>query len=241
LTGTWPVDRARAGSKHHLLVDAAGIPLAISLTGGHRNDVTQRLPLVDRAEPIRGKPGRPRRRAEILVADRAYDHDKYRRVLWSRGVKPVMARRATEHGSGLGKLRWVVERTFAWLHQFRRLRLRWERRPELRAALMHLACAFICQCFLRGASSHRPSEHRRRAPTELRLRAVSPSPEPDRPHRPSWRRVGVEPIVHRAYVVSPWVYFRPRGGPGGSAGVREPRNRPPDAGGGAAQLKPPRP
>jgi transposase len=150
LTGTWPVDRARAGSKHHLLVDAAGIPLAISLTGGHRNDVTQRLPLVDRAEPIRGKPGRPRRRAEILVADRGYDHDKYRRVLWSRGVKPVMARRATEHGSGLGKLRWVVERTFAWLHQFRRLRLRWERRPELRAALMHLACAFICQCFLRG-------------------------------------------------------------------------------------------
>jgi hypothetical protein len=58
---------------------------------------------------------------------------------------------------------------------------------------------------------------------------VSPSPEPDRPHRPPWRRI------------SPWIYFTPRGGPGGSAGVREPRNRPPDAGGGAAQLKPPRP
>jgi transposase len=46
--------------------------------------------------------------------------------------------------------RWVVERTFAWLHQFRRLRIRWERRPELHQAFMHLACAFICQRFLRA-------------------------------------------------------------------------------------------
>ena len=53
----------------------------------------------------------------------------------------------TEHGSGLGRMRWVVERTFAWLHQFRRLRIRWERRPELHQAFMHLACAFSCQRF----------------------------------------------------------------------------------------------
>jgi Transposase DDE domain len=49
-----------------------------------------------------------------------------------------------------GSCGWVVERTFAWLHQFRRLRLRWERRPELHQAFMHLACAFICQRFLRA-------------------------------------------------------------------------------------------
>jgi len=150
LTGPSPVDRGRTGSKHHLLVDPAGIPLAISLTGGNRNDVTQLLPLVDGVGPVRGKIGRPRLRAESLIADRGYDHDKYRRELWARGVKPIIARRATEHGSGLGKLRWVVERTFAWLHQFRRLRLRWERRPELHEAFMHLACAFICQRFLRA-------------------------------------------------------------------------------------------
>ena len=100
--------------------------------------------------PIRGKPGRPRQRADSLIADRGYDHDKYRRELWARGVKPIIARRATEHGSGLGRMRWVVERTLAWLHQFRRLRIRWERRPELHQAFMHLACAFICQRFLRA-------------------------------------------------------------------------------------------
>ncbi len=73
-----------------------------------------------------------------------------RRELWRRGAKPIIARRATEHGSGLNKLRWVVERTFTWLHQFRRLRIRWEHRPELHEAFLHLACAFICQRFLRA-------------------------------------------------------------------------------------------
>ena len=148
MTGPSPVDRARTGSKHHLLVDSGGVPLAITLTGGQRNDVTQLLPLIDGVAPVRGKPGRPRQRAERLLADRGYDHDKYRRELWARGVKPVIARRGVEHGSGLGHERWVVERTFAWLHNFRRLRTRYERRAELHLAFMHLGCAAICQRML---------------------------------------------------------------------------------------------
>jgi transposase len=144
-TGPSPVDRARTGSKHHLITDSGGIPLAITLTGGNRNDVTQLLPLVDGVGPVTGKPGRPRRRAEQVLADRGYDHDKYRRELWKRGVKPVIARRSTRHGSGLGKERWVVERTFAWLHNLRRLRIRYERDPGLHMAFMLLGCAVVCQ------------------------------------------------------------------------------------------------
>jgi transposase len=120
------------------------------LTGGNRNDVTQLLPLVDGLGPVHGKRGRPRQRADSLIADRGYDHDRYRRALWARGVKPIIARRRTEHGSGLGARRWVVERTFAWLHFFRRLRIRWERRPELHRAFLHLGCAIICQRYLRA-------------------------------------------------------------------------------------------
>src|SRR3954447_24818149 len=116
LTGPSPADRARTGSKHHLLTDSGGIPLAISLTGGHRNDVTQLLPLVDGVGPVRGKVGRPRQRAERVLADRGFHHDHYRRLPWKRGVKPVIARRGSDHGSGLGRERWVVERTFADLH-----------------------------------------------------------------------------------------------------------------------------
>jgi transposase len=61
-----------------------------------------------------------------MLADRAYDHDKYRKQVRAVGVTPVIARRGTEHGSGLGQYRWVVEQTFALLHWFRRLRIRWE-------------------------------------------------------------------------------------------------------------------
>jgi transposase len=94
--------------------------------------------------PVAGRRGRPRQRPDRVLADRGYDHDKYRRELWRRGVNPVIARRCTEHGSGLGRFRWVVERAFAWLHNFRRLRIRWERDPIIHIALLTLACAIIC-------------------------------------------------------------------------------------------------
>jgi transposase len=63
-----------------------------------------------------------------LYADRGHDHDKYRRLVRARGITPLIARRGVEHGSGLGTIRWPVERTFAWLKNFRRLRIRTERR-----------------------------------------------------------------------------------------------------------------
>lgn len=150
LTGPSPVDRARAGSKHHVLTDARGLPLALTLTGGNRNDVTQLLPLIDGVKPVSGKVGRPRKRPKVLLADRGYDHDKYRREVRARGIKPVIAKRSTPHGSGLGRQRWVVERTFTWLHQFRRLRIRWERDPQQHLALLYLAAAIICWRHLRS-------------------------------------------------------------------------------------------
>jgi transposase len=116
----------------------------VTLTGGHRNDVTQLLPLLDAVPPIRGCVGRPRRKPGALVADRGYDHDRYRRLLRARGIRPQIARRGVGHGSGLGRWRWMVERTIAWLHQYRRLRLRWERRADIHEGLLKLACCLIC-------------------------------------------------------------------------------------------------
>ncbi|KAB8182658.1 IS5 family transposase [Nonomuraea phyllanthi] len=143
-TGPSPVDRAKTGSKHHVIADGNGIPLALSLTGGNRNDVTQVMPLLRSIPPVRGRRGRPRRRPKMLYADRGYDHDKYRRMVWATGVKPVIARRGTEHGSGLGVHRWVIEQTIALLHWFRRLRIRWEIRDDIHEAFMTLAAAIIC-------------------------------------------------------------------------------------------------
>jgi len=138
------VDRGRAGSKHHLLVDASGLPLAWTLTGGNRNDVTQLIPLVERVPPVAGLVGRPRRRPDRVSADRGYDHDKYRRQLRERGITPEIARRGVAHGSGLGRVRWVVERTFAWLHHFKRLLVRYDRRDEIHEAFLAIACCLVC-------------------------------------------------------------------------------------------------
>ncbi|BDH07269.1 hypothetical protein HEK131_44960 [Streptomyces seoulensis] len=93
---------------------------------------------------MRGKRGRPRRRPDVVLGDRGYDHDKLRRLVWDLGVKPQIARRGTEHGSGLGKQRWVVERAFAHLRWFRRLRIRWEIRDDIHEAFLGLACSIIC-------------------------------------------------------------------------------------------------
>ena len=138
------MDRGRPGSKYHLLVDGSGLPLAFSLTGGNRNDVTQLIPLLERVPNLRGLVGRPRKRPEQVVGDRGYDHDKYRRLVRKRGIRPVIARRKTGHGSGLGSVRWVVERTFAHLHQFKRLLVRYERRADMHEAMLALGCCLVC-------------------------------------------------------------------------------------------------
>ena len=142
--GPSPVDRGRPGSKHHLLTDGGGVPLAWALTGGNRHDVTQLLPLVDRVPWVRGRVGHPRRRPQRLLADRAYDSKRHRQQLRERGIKPEIARRKTEHGSGLGKDRWVVERTFAWLHRRRRLLVRYDRRSDIHEGFLALGCCLIC-------------------------------------------------------------------------------------------------
>ncbi len=79
----------------------------------------------------------------MLFADRGYDHDKYRRLLWQRGIRPVIAERDQPHGSGPGIFRRVVERTISWLHGFRRLRIRWEKRDDIHEAFLGFATCLI--------------------------------------------------------------------------------------------------
>jgi len=69
----------------------------------------------------------------------------------TRRIKPEIARRTTKHGSGLGRYRWVVERTFAWLHQFTRLLVRYDRRHEIHEAFFALGCCLICHRRLKSS------------------------------------------------------------------------------------------
>ena len=93
------------------------------MTGANRHDVTQLLPLVNGFPAIGGNPGRPIRRPESLYADPAYHSEMHSILLRHKGIRPHIAQRGQPHGSGLGKVRWVVERTLSWLHQYRRRRI----------------------------------------------------------------------------------------------------------------------
>jgi transposase len=111
------------------------------------------LPLVDAIPPVRGRRGHPRRRPCTLYGDRAYHSRDGRRELRRRGIQPKIAWPKSHHGSGLGTKRWVVERTIAWLHQYRRLRIRYERRDDIHEAFLAIACSLICLKLLQAEES----------------------------------------------------------------------------------------
>jgi transposase len=143
-TGPNPTDRRKKGSKYHLVTDANGIPLSAILTGANRHDITQLLPLIDSIPAIAGKVGRPLQHPDSILGDRGYDSEPHRRQLRSRGIVPLMAKRWNENGSGLGIYRWVVERSLSWLHQNRRLCIRYEKRDDIHQAFLTIGCIKIC-------------------------------------------------------------------------------------------------
>ena len=144
-TGPNPTDRGKRGSKRHLITDAEGVPLAIEHTGANVHDSQCAVALVDAIPPIKQPRGRPRRRPDDVLADRAYDaQEKIREPLWQRRIEPTIAHRNEDHGSGLGAFRYVVEACFEWLLQWRRLRVRYEKRADIHHAFLILGCAMIC-------------------------------------------------------------------------------------------------
>jgi transposase len=126
------------------LTDANGIPVALLLTAANQHDSTQLLPLLDASQASQQRIGRSGQRPVKVLGDRAYDSEPHREALRQRGILPLLAKRRTPSGSGLGRERWVVERTFAWSDDFRRLRVRYERYPELYEAFLKIASTLIC-------------------------------------------------------------------------------------------------
>jgi len=103
------------------------------------------MTLVDAIPRIKQRRGRPRKRPDEVLADRAYDaEEKIRQPLRERRVTPLIAKRNTAHGSGLGKYRYVVEAAFDWLFNQRRLRVRYEKRDDIHQAFLIIGCLLIC-------------------------------------------------------------------------------------------------
>jgi transposase len=92
-------------------------------------------------------PAAVRTRSRAIAATTRSPH---RDRLHAQGIVPILARRRTPHGSGLGVCRWVVERTHAWLHRYRRLTVRYERRDDVHQAFLTLACVLIWWNYLKS-------------------------------------------------------------------------------------------
>jgi transposase len=124
--------------------DRTGIPLASLLTGANRHDSVVFEDLLDAVPPIRQPNGRRRKRPAKVHADKAYDIPRCRHALTRRHIKVRIARKGIDSSQRLGRHRWVIERTLAWLGRCRRLTIRYERRADIHQAFLTLGCALIC-------------------------------------------------------------------------------------------------
>lgn len=139
MTGPNPVDRGKPGCKLHVLSDAAGIPLVVGISAANTHDSQALRPLVAGIPAIRTRRGPRRRRPTKLRADKGYDIDAHRRWLRARRIIPRIARRGIDTSERLGRHRWKIERTIAWLTGYRRLTIRYERTASHFAAFLALA------------------------------------------------------------------------------------------------------
>jgi transposase len=138
------VDRGKKGSKLHVLSDAGGLPLAVAVSAANTADIETARPLVMAIPAVRSRRGPRRRRPAKLRAGKGYDSAGLRRWLRGRGITPRIARRGIETSERLGRHRWKIERTIAWLSGYRRLTIRYERHAHLFTAFLTLGAALTC-------------------------------------------------------------------------------------------------
>ena len=136
LTGSNPTDRAKRGTKYHIAVDGHGVPVACAATAANVNDtlVFERLFLAAYAVVAR---------IRTVFADRGYDAERHRDLCRSFGAEPRIHKRGQPCGSGLGKQRWPVERSLAWILENRRLALRYDRLGFIVRSLLQASCIFL--------------------------------------------------------------------------------------------------
>ncbi|XUZ84662.1 IS5 family transposase [Streptomyces sp. HD1123-B1] len=144
LKGPNPVDRGKKGSKIHLITERTGRPISVGISGANLHDNQALQPLVRGIPRIRSRRGPRRRKPAKLHADKGYDYDYLRRWLRKRGITHRIARKGIESSTRLGRHRWTIERTMAWLADCRRLHRRYERKAEHFLAFTAIACTLIC-------------------------------------------------------------------------------------------------
>jgi hypothetical protein len=126
--------------------DANGIPLVVCTTPANVPDQVPLEAMAESMPPVRMPRGRPRYKPGALLGDRGYGYAYLIALVVAMRIVPLLAPRGKDkpHGSGLGKVRYVIERTMSWLGNYRRLKLCYERTGEKWQAFNELACCLVC-------------------------------------------------------------------------------------------------
>jgi IS5 family transposase len=122
----------------------------VTLTAASEHDSVQFEGLIAALPTVKQQYGYRRKRPDKVHADKGYDLPRCRGFLTKRGIRARIARRGVESSEKLGRHRSVVERSLAWLARFRKLTIRYERKPEIHVAFLTLACALVCLGRLTG-------------------------------------------------------------------------------------------
>ena len=146
-TGPNPTDRAKSGTKRHVLIDGNGAPLGLHLSGANRPDMKGLADLLT-AGLIIPRPKPTRRKRQHLCLDKGYDYETIDDLLSRLGYTAHIGRRGQVDRRGIGEAshpprRWKVERTISWMNNMRKLRTRWEKKAENYQALCMLAASLI--------------------------------------------------------------------------------------------------
>jgi putative transposase len=152
-TGKNPTDRAKMGTKRSVLTDGAGAPLGVVVSGANTPDMKlveatlDSIP-VERPLPTATDP-------QNLCLDKGYDYPQVRELVDKYGYTAHIPLKKKPHEPtpkapdakkkipGYRARRWVVERTHSWMNRFRRLLIRWEKKPKNYVGFLHFACAWI--------------------------------------------------------------------------------------------------
>jgi transposase len=134
-----------------VVADSAGVPLGVHIASASPAEVKLLEETLETVSVPGNGRGRPRQKPERLILDRAYDSDPLRKRLMKRGIEMICPhkinrrKQPTQDGRKLRRYRrrWIVERTIAWLQNFRRIVVRWERYPHMYKAFIHVACLLI--------------------------------------------------------------------------------------------------
>jgi putative transposase len=145
-TGRNPTDRGKSGVKRSLLTEGQGVPIGLEVDGANRHDMklvraTLQSLVVERPAPTTEQP-------QGMCLDAGYDYDEVYAVLQEFGFTAHVRSRGEEaqalkREAGFKARRWVVERAHSWMNRFRRLLVRWDKKPENYLAFLHFACGLL--------------------------------------------------------------------------------------------------